>query len=224
MKYILFSLAACVLGFAPGYATAATTLSFSRPVNTEIPDNNAFGLTSVITVADSGQSVISIEVFLQTMNGWNGDMYACLEHNGIISVLLNRPGRTAANPAGAASNGMQLSFADSAPTDIHKAIPDTFGTLASGTYQPDARAADPDQVTNASPRSLYLSGFAGEDLDGEWTLFIADLASGDVATLSNWSLSVTVVPEPATSTLLLGAALPLLLRRRRSPNCQPVRF
>lgn len=215
MKFTLMFLSACVLGFVPRCATAATTLSFGKMVNTEVPDNNAFGLASVIAIAGSGQTVISVEVLLQTRNGWNGDMYAFLEHNGVISVLLNRPGRTAVNPAGAASSGMQLRFSDSAPSDIHTAIPGTFEAFASGTYQPDARAADPDQVTDTSLRSLYLSGFAGGDLDGEWTFFIADLASGDVTTLNNWSLSLTVVPEPSTSALLLCATLPLLLRRRR---------
>ncbi|MCX6873115.1 MAG: proprotein convertase P-domain-containing protein [Verrucomicrobia bacterium] len=215
MKFLLIFLSACVLGFAPGGATAATMLSFGKPVNIEVPDNNANGLASVIAVAGSGQTVTAVEVLLQTRNGWNGDMYAYLEHNGVLCVLLNRPGRSSAKPAGAASSGMQLRFADAAPADIHNAIAGTFGTLASGIYQPDARAIDPDLVTDTSPRSLYLSGFTGQLADGEWTLFVADLASGDVATLDNWGLSVTVVPEPASAALLLGAALPLLLRRRR---------
>ncbi|MCX6879072.1 MAG: proprotein convertase P-domain-containing protein, partial [Verrucomicrobia bacterium] len=142
-------------------------------------------------------------------------LYAYLEHNGVISVLLNRPGRTAADPAGAASSGMQLRFADSAPTDIHTAISGTFGALASGTYQPDARAADPDLVTDASPRSLYLSGFTGQVADGNWTLFVADLSGGDVATLGTWSLSLNVVPEPSAALLVLCGAAGTLLRRRR---------
>jgi hypothetical protein len=81
-----------------------------------------------------------------TQGGWNGDLYAYLEHNGVISVLLNRPGRTALNSAGAASSGMQLLLADTALTDIHTAISGTFGALATGTYQPDGRAEDPGVV------------------------------------------------------------------------------
>lgn len=215
MKSFLFFLVACVTGFVPCCATAATTLSFGKMVNTEVPDNSAFGLSSVIAIAGTGQTVVSIEVLMETRNGWNGDMYAYLEHNGVISVLLNRPGRTAANPAGAASSGMQLRLADSAPADVHSAISGTLGALATGTYQPDARATDPARVTDISPRTLDLSGFAGQLADGEWTLFVADLATGDVATMNSWSLAVTVVPEPATSVLLLFASLPLLLHRRR---------
>ncbi|MCX6872188.1 MAG: PEP-CTERM sorting domain-containing protein, partial [Verrucomicrobia bacterium] len=197
MKFPLLPLSACALMLAPGGATAATTLVFSKLVNTEVPDNDASGLASVLAVAGGGQTITGMEVILDTRNGWNGDLYAYLEHNGVISVLLNRPGRTAADPAGAASSGMQLRFADSAPTDIHTAISGTFGVLASGTYQPDARAADPDLVTDTSPRSLYLSGFTGQVADGNWTLFVADLSGGDVATLGTWSLSLNVVPEPS---------------------------
>ncbi|MCX6874842.1 MAG: hypothetical protein NTW21_13690, partial [Verrucomicrobia bacterium] len=178
MKFPLLSLSACALILAPGGATAATTLVFSKLVNTDVPDNDGSGLASVLAVAGSGQTITGMELVLNTRNGWNGDLYAYLEHNGVISVLLNRPGRTAADPAGAASSGMQLRFADAAPTDIHTAISGAFGTLASGTYQPDARAADPDLVTDTSPRSLYLSGFTGQVADGNWTLFVADLSGG----------------------------------------------
>lgn len=199
---------------APCCATAAITLVSNKQVNTTIPDNNGSGLASVMAVAGGGQAVSSVEVTLTTRNGWNGDMYAYLEHNGVISVLLNRPGRTGADPAGAASSGMLLSFADSALADVHTAITGTYGVPASGTYQPDARDADPGLVTDTSGRSLYLSGFTGQNADGNWTLFMADLADGGVATLDNWSLSVTVVPEPGVA-VLGGIGLLTLLRRRR---------
>jgi len=214
MRYTFPLLAACVLIFAPCCATAATILPFNQLVDLAIPDNDGSGLTSIIAVADSGQTIVSVEVVITTMNGWNGDLYAYLEHNGVISVLLNRPGRTAANPAGAASSGMQLRFADSAAADVHTAISGTFGETATGTYQPDGRGADPGVVTDASPRGLDLSVFNGGKADGDWTLFVADLSSGEVATLGNWGLSVTVVPEPGVA-LLGGISLLTLLRRRR---------
>jgi subtilisin-like proprotein convertase family protein len=215
MKCTFPLLPACVLIFAPCCATAAIILN--QPVNLAIPDNNGSGRVSAISVADSGQTVISVEVVITTLNGWNGDIYAYLEHNGVISVLLNRPGRTVANPAGAASSGMQLCFADSAVADIHTAISGTFGEIATGTYQPDGRDEDPGLVTDASPRSLDLSGFNGQNAEGDWTLFVADLSSGEVATLGNWGLSLTVVPEPGVA-LLGGIGLLTLLRRRRNGN------
>ena len=214
MKYTFPLLPACVLIFAPCCVTAATILPFNQSVNLAIPDNDGSGLASVISVAGSGQTVASVEVVITTENGWNGDLYAYLEHNGVISVLLNRPGRTAANPAGAASSGMQLRFADSAAADVHTAISGTFGETATGTYQPDARSADPLVVTDTTPRTLYLGAFTGHLADGNWTLFVADQADGGVATMDSWGLSLTVIPEPAAA-LLGGVGLLTLLRRRR---------
>ncbi len=106
MKATFLSLPACALILAPCCAIAATTLVSGQLVNTVIPDNDGSGLVSVIAFAGGGQTVTSVEVVLTTQNGWNGDMYAYLEHNGVISVLLNRPGRTGTDPAGAASSGM----------------------------------------------------------------------------------------------------------------------
>ena len=57
--------------------------------------------------------------------------------------------------------------------------------LASGTYQPDGRAADPLEVTAASPRTRDLSRFNGQLAGGAWTLFIADVAGGDEGLLKS---------------------------------------
>jgi hypothetical protein len=97
--------------------------------------------------------------------------------------------------------------------DSHTGIPDILGALATGTYQPDARGADPGLVTDLSPRSLFLSGFNSLDADGDWTLFVADLSDGDVATLDNWSL--VFIPEPSSTLLVMfGAAGALIIRKR----------
>jgi len=221
MNSAFFPLPACVLICSSSCAFAATTLDFNQTVNTAIPDNNANGLASIIGVAGSSQAIVSVEVVITTLNGWNGDMYAYIEHNGVISTLLNRPGRTDLNPVGAASSGMQLRFADTAASDVHTSISGLYGALASGTYQPDARAADPNVVTAASPRSLYLSGFSGQLADGDWTLFMADLAGGDVATLSTWSVSLTLIPEPSSGLLALVGATGALLIRRRDRHAAP---
>ena len=188
---------------------------FPKAVNLAIPDNNGNGLVSVINVSTSGQYVTAVEVVLTTSSGWNGDLYAYLEHNGVISVLLNRPGRTDANPAGAGSSGMTtITLVDSAILDVHTGMPAIAGMPATGIYQPDARAADPGLVTDNSSRTLYLYGFTDHLADGDWTLFVADLADGGVATLNNWELSLTVIPEPGVA-LLGSLGMLALLRRRR---------
>ena len=217
MKPNLLLLAACSPLLLAGPLTAATMV-LGRVVDSEIPDNNGTGLVSVIPFVSSDTAVTAIEVLIETTGGWNGDLYAYLEHNGIISVLLNRPGNTAANPVGAASGGMSVRFTDSALADIHTAISDTVGVPAVGTYQPDARIEDPDTVTDASSRSKFLAGFHGTDPNGPWTLFIADVSGGDVAELKSWSLAITTVPEPSTALLVLSSAASLLWIRCRQSS------
>jgi subtilisin-like proprotein convertase family protein len=192
---------------------AATTITETFTVNTTIPDNDDLGLADYRTITAPGLTEIeSITVALNFTGGWNGDLYAHLVHDSGFSVLLNRPGRTDGNPDGAGSSGMTINLSDLAPTDIHTAIPNSG--LATGTYQPDARTADPLLVTDASPRSAFLSSFTGLDPNGTWTLFVADQSPGAESLLQSWTLNITAVPEPSAAVLgILSSAL--LLRRRR---------
>ena len=194
----------------PAYAA---TVTLTQQVNAAIPDNNDTGLVSIIPFASADTHLTQIEVLIETSGGWNGDLYAYLEHNGSLAVLLNRPGRTAADSSGSASSGMSVRLTDSALADIHAAISSDAGAPAVGTYQPDARAADPGVVIDESPRSRFLATFTGLDPNGLWTLFIADVSAGDTATLESWSLTITAVPEPSVAVLAaLGCAS--LFRRR----------
>jgi len=144
--------------------------------------------------------------------GWNGDLYAYLRHGSGFSVLLNRPGRSLDELQGSGTVDLSVVFDDLALADIHTAIP-SLGS-ASGTFQPDAREIDPDNALDTSPRTAFLSSFEGLDANGDWTLYVADVATGDTMTLGSWSLSVTGVPEPSAALLgAMGACL--ALRRRR---------
>ena len=194
----------------------AATVTLTQTVNAAIPDNNDTGLVSIIPFSSTDTHLSQIELLIETSGGWNGDLYAYLEHNGQLAVLLNRPGKTNANPAGAASSGLNVRLTDSALSDIHNAISPTAGVPAVGTFQPDARPADPATVTDESPRSRFLATFTGIDPNGLWTLFIADLSAGDTATLESWSLAITAVPEPSTALFAALGSAPLLLLRRRT--------
>jgi hypothetical protein len=219
MKLKLLPLVALALAASSGLVTAATTVVHPKTVGLEIPDNESSGLASQITVS-STELITGLELTLVTSGGWNGDLYAYLEHDGVISVLLNRAGVTSSNSAGASSSGMNVTFADTALEDVHSGLSDTFGVLATGTYQPDGRVADPGVVLDTSPRTLSFAGFTGQVAGGNWTLFIADLSSGETATLDSWSLALTTevsaIPEPG-AMMPLGAlcAAGLLLRSRR---------
>ena len=76
---------------------------------------------------------------LQLSGGYNGDLYANVQHGSGMSVLLNRVGVTDGEPFGYDDSGMNVTFADSAAADIHyyqaAASP---GITGGASWQPDA--------------------------------------------------------------------------------------
>ena len=155
-----------------------------------VPDNNPVGIADTRNITFDPNAVITgLEVRLNLSGGWNGDLYASLVHDSGFTVLLNRPGNTALNPGGSASSGMNITFSDSAATDIHTGIPNSG--FITGTWQPDARTADPSVVTNTSPRTAFLSSFNESSVQGNWTLFLTDNAASDTSILAGWGLTIT---------------------------------
>jgi len=155
-----------------------------------VPDNNPVGIVdSRLITFDSAAVITGLEVRLNLTGGWNGDMYASLVHDSGFTVLLNRPGNTALNPGGSGSSGMNVTFSHGAATDIHTGI-STSGFIT-GTWQPDARTADPLTVTDLSTRSAFLTSFYEAPVQGNWTLFLADNAASDTTTLAGWGLTIT---------------------------------
>lgn len=210
MKSVSLFALLIMAGTAP--AANIITETFSLSTSAVIPDGDLSGLLQIINPSTTIDTIDSITMTLNTTGGWNGDMYAYLWHDGVISVLLNRPGRTALLPDGSASSGMTLTLADSAATDVHMAP----GAL-SGTFQPDGRDIHPLSAFDTSPRTDLLADFASHPASGEWRLFIADTATGGQATLTSWSISITgpsSIPEPAAGLLAL-AAVGIASRRRR---------
>jgi subtilisin-like proprotein convertase family protein len=156
---------------------------------TTVPDNNPVGIADTRNIIfDSAAVITGLEVRLNLTGGWNGDLYASLVHDSGFTVLLNRPGNTLLNPGGSGSSGMNITFSDSAATDIHTGIPSSG--FVTGTWQPDARTADPSVVTNLSPRTAFLSSFNESSVQGNWTLFLADNAASDTSILTGWGLTI----------------------------------
>jgi hypothetical protein len=215
MKTLIILTAAALLTAASSHA-ATFSQTFAMSVSTAIPDGDLSGLVQTITPATTITNLDSIIVTLNTTGGWNGDFYAYLWHGGEISVLLNRTGRTSVNSDGSASGTMVIMLTDSASTDIHNA-PGGFGSSLTGTFQPSGRNIHPLNTLNTTPRTAGLGTFTGDPAAGEYRLFIADVAAGDTATLTSWSITLTgqQIPEPGTATLGLLAAATLLRRRRR---------
>lgn len=207
------SLAVTASAVVPG--TISETWSGSQV----IPDNNASGVAFTFNIATGEPLAITdVQVSLNITGGWNGDLYAYLLHGSGFSVLLNRPGRTTGNSAGAGGAGMNINLSDGYLPDIHSVT----SVPLTGNFTPDGRFVNPFTALDTDPRTAFLSSFTGLAPNGTWTLFFADVAPLAVSTIQSWSVNLgvaTAIPEPGCAALL---SLPILLcaARRGWPRQQ----
>lgn len=193
-----------------------------------IPDADGAGLADVRTVTTPATSIQSLQVRVNIAGvgsgAYNGDLYLTLQHGSGFSVLLNRPGITALDPFGSPDNGFNVTFSlTGAAGDIHnyRAVlgtpEETVLDPVTGTWEPDGRAVDPLAVLDSTPRTAGLESFNGVNPNGDWTLFVADLAAGGLARLDSWELILTPtpVPEPEAGALVGGLVLASLAGWRR---------
>jgi hypothetical protein len=87
------------------------------------------------------------------------------------------------------------------------------GGQLTGTWAADGRNINPQSAGSVFSSTVptaglnLYNGLNGGDVNGMWTLFIADMAAGGGnATLVSWGLTVVTVPEPQT-WLMLGGGL-----------------
>ena len=212
----------CLFGvglLAQGLDAMAALLSFnSGALNSAIPDNDPNGIISTITVSGQTELItdLSVTLNLSGTSGFNGDFYAYLTHDTLsgFAVLLNRPGKTSSNVLGTDGSGFtNVSFSDDAANgDVHvyeTTLGGTFsvGDALTGSWAPDGRNVDPENVLDTDSRSALLGSFDGHIPNGDWRLFIADVASGGTLTLDDWSLDVTVSPVPEPHYALVTAVV-----------------
>jgi subtilisin-like proprotein convertase family protein len=203
--------------------TASTALAdvFSFTNNLPVPDGQPAGISDVENISSSVSQIGSVEVALSITGNFNGDLYCYLQHDGALSVLLNRVGRTAINPYGYADCGFNVLLSDTSTNgNIHtyeSLVTLAAGLPLTGAWQPDGRTTSPATVLDTDPSTAPLSVFDGLDANGAWTLFIADMSPGGTSELDSWELILNPVPEPSILALgLLGAGtICTLIRWRR---------
>jgi subtilisin-like proprotein convertase family protein len=224
---------------------ASATMSFSdtdlaSPL--AIPDDNTTGILRSLAVtgldANTRYSVdVSLNISGTGYGGYVGDLYAYLAHQSpdggqyLMSVMLNRPGRSDTLLSGYGDTGLNITLSDSAAADIHTYQSqagyqlDGAGALT-GTWQPDRRLANPDTVVSSDARAAIsfddlVNSLVPSNPNGYWYLFIADMQTGATMQLNSWSLDfseMSAVPEPANLLALsglVGSAMFLRNRRKR---------
>lgn len=206
--------------------------SFNFNVNSAIPDGDPTGLAKVQTISSApGLNIADLNVTLSISGtgpgGFNGDLYVTLQHETGFSVLLNRSGKRSTAPQGYSDSGLNVTFDSSAADDIHNyrfQLSGSHGTPLggplTGTWQPDARNTDPATVLDTGTRLATLNSFANLPVNGQWTLFVADLSSGGTQTLNSWGMQITAVPEPAEVALVAGASLLAFAFWRKHSNAR----
>ena len=191
----------------------AALYTYGQTPNQLIPDNHASGYASTINVSGFAEEVtneiLDVNVRLTISGGWNGDLYVFLVHNNsTTSILLNRVGRRNVNPDGFGDAGFDIWLNDGAASDIHEF--GTGGSPLTGVWQPDGRRTDPNDVGNGGSRNAMLNVFNGQNPNGSWSLFVADVSGGYESTLVSWDLEIQTVPEPVTVALgVFGGVLGL---------------
>ena len=174
--------------------------SWTFTTNRLVPDGVAAGLSDVRNVNSTISAIASLQVRLKITGEFNGDLYAYLRHSSGFVVLLNRPGKTAADTNGYTDDGFDVTFQNGAANgDVHlyqNIGPPTAGFPLTGIWQPDGRTNDPADVTDSLSRTTSLSSFNGVPAAGEWTLYIADVDSGGANLLTEWGLDIVGAAYP----------------------------
>jgi subtilisin-like proprotein convertase family protein len=193
-------------------------------LNSAIPDGDASGFADSHLITVPQNQILDVDITLDisgtgTYGGVNGDLYAYISHGSDIAVLLNRSGRTYSSSMGYDDSGFNsVVFDDSAVNgDVHsyrftltgnETVPLSPAPAAlTGAWRPDGRLSDPGSVLGTDSSTALLSQFNGQDPNGTWTLFVADLEKGGDFKINSWGVNITAVPEPSSIALVTGLSL-----------------
>ena len=187
------------LGVASANAQEVTWLR-NVEVNQTVPDLGQS--VSLLNMANSGlESISNVKVDLslssvvQDNPMWLGQVYAMLTY-GVASeeertaVLLNRPGVSNSNALGSSLSSLNVTFDDSAATNIFNVGSGT------GTYQADGRLGVNPYGTrvayNSSDVNAGLSALNGSLLQSQkLSLLVADTQQGATGKLDRWGVKIT---------------------------------
>lgn len=191
-----------LLAFALQASAALTTNTFTSGFANSgyVPDNDFSGWSDTRTLSGyTGLTVADVHVTLNISGGWNGDLYGYLVHDSGFVVLLDRVGSSTYSPYGYGEAGF---------TNVRLIDGNPSYTTSIENYGGSSSAAAALSGGNYNSQDGTLNtAFDGLSVNGNWTLFLADMSSGDISQVTGWTLTIEAVPEPATWALMIfGAA------------------
>lgn len=163
-------------------AVSGTATVSSGPISVAIPDANATGVSTPLTVSGIPANAVgsSASVLFNITHTWDGDLTLFLKSpNNQVLNLVNARG-------GSADNFVNTVISSTATTPIASgAAPFT------GTFLPDGStsAPAPTGFTPTATTFAPLYSTAGQ-LNGTWSFGARDNAGGDVGTITSWSLTL----------------------------------
>ncbi len=166
-------------------STSGSPTTYQQTVNQSIPDSDPGNpLVTILNVPDA-VTIGDVDIALEIPHTWVGDLVVTLEHNGTSVTLIDRPGLPDIDPTfGCSSNNYDATLDDEG---------------AGGAIE-DLCLGNDDTLPTSPPNytpSNSLSAFDGLDSSGNWTLTLADFASPDPGSLTEWSLIITAQgPNP----------------------------
>jgi len=164
-----------------------------------IPDNSPnVGASAEIDTSGVEGTVAAVNgVTFSISGGWAGDFTVVLQYtDGTVSrsaqLFSGLLGGTAAN--GGFDN---VTLVGGSGTSLSSAVSaGSTSPVASGTYN----------------NNINFSGFSGVSASGSWILYVTDNQGGDAGTLTDWSLDLSVVPEPTNVALgIFGGLLAVVM-------------
>ena len=228
MKTIRLILTAAAAVLWTAAVSAQGNYTFGGTPNLTIPDASASGVTIATNLSGMSGAISNITLSLNISSAagstaYNGDLYAYLVGpNGGYAVLLNRTGVGTGNAFGYNNAGFNVTFDMYSANSIHfyqNFGPNIVGGQLTGTWLPDGRAIDPQSLPGAfdAAGTADLSSFVGTDPNGTWYLYFADMAGGNTAQVTSWSMVIqtVAVPEPSAWALMGVAAVALVTVRRK---------
>lgn len=141
-----------------------------------IPDNNAAGVTSTLSVNDNCGAISDLDFATDTAHTWVGDLkFVLTKQGGPSGVVIDRPGFAGAG-FGCSGDDIDASLNDEAASPVEAQC-----AAGAPTIQGDFIPGDP-----AGP---VLANFDGEEFCGLWDLTVSDHAGGDLGTVFEWCLT-----------------------------------